>query len=160
MKITFFISAILLLTFAACKDTKSDVEQKETTVKMDQTGQENSVELKSPEKIEPTEVEPKIEIKGNIYTEYYPGTNRIKFQGPQNKDGKRDGKWMFFNEEGIELSMTTYKNGKKHGPTIVKYPNGNIHYTGEYTDDKATGIWKTYSIYGEKLTEKNFDELK
>ena len=159
MKKIFFISAILLLTLSACKDTKPDVQQEKSTVKLDQTGQENSAELASPEKIESTEAEPKIEIKGNIYTEYYPGTNRIKFQGPQDKDGKRDGKWMFFNEKGIELSMTTYKNGKKHGPTMVKYPNGNIHYTGEYTNDKTTGIWTTYSEFGEKLTVKNFDEL-
>ncbi len=67
---------------------------------------------------------------------------------------------MFFDENGTELSMTTYKNGKQHGPTMVKYPNGNIHYTGEYTNDKTTGIWTTYSEIGEELTVKNFDELK
>lgn len=160
MRKTLIIFTISLLALSACKEKNKDVQKNEPTVKMDQTGQENSVEIEMPEKIEPTEIEPNIEIKDNIYTEYYPGTNHIKFQGPQDKGGKRNGKWMFFDENGTELSMTTYKNGKKHGPTMVKYPNGNIHYTGEYTNDKTTGIWTTYSEIGEELTVKNFDELK
>lgn len=97
-----------------------------------------------------------VEVKNNIFTEYYPGKKAIKFQGPQDPEGNRHGAWLFFSEEGLELSMTVYQHGKKHGHTIVKYPNGMIRYTGEYYDDKQVGVWKTYSITGELTSERDF----
>jgi len=158
MKNTFILIVISALLFSCKTEKKETTTSSESTeVKLDQ---QNQTILEKKQAENTLEEEPEIEIKGNIYTEYYPGTKRIKFQGPQNAEGKRDGKWVFFDEKGVELSMTNYKDGKKHGPTMVKYPNGNIHYTGEYTNDKTTGVWTTYSEIGEKLTVKNFDDLK
>ena len=95
-------------------------------------------------------------IEGNLFTEYYPGKKDIKFQGTQDEEGKRHGKWLFFSEDGEELSMTMYSHGKKHGHSIVKYPNGTIRYTGEYADDQPVGIWKTYSTSGEMTNQKDY----
>ena len=96
------------------------------------------------------------EIKNGRFTEWYPGKKQIKFQGMLTKKGDRNGKWNFYSESGNELSMTVYENGKREGFTIVKYPNGAIHYTGEYKNDKTVGIWKTYDEKGKLVTEKDF----
>lgn len=96
------------------------------------------------------------EIKNGRFTEWYPGKKQIKFQGMLTKKGNRNGKWTFYSETGNELSMTVYENGKREGFTIVKYPNGSIHYTGEYKNDKTVGVWKTYDEKGKLVTEKDF----
>lgn len=111
-------------------------------------------------KVEETTKKPKTEklteIKNGRFTEWYPGKKQIKFQGMLTKKGDRKGKWTFYSETGNELSFTIYENGKREGFTVVKYPNGAIHYTGEYKNDKTVGVWKTYDEKGKLVTEKDF----
>jgi antitoxin component YwqK of YwqJK toxin-antitoxin module len=97
-----------------------------------------------------------VEFKDGIYTEYYPGKKRIKFQGERDADEKRHGKWTYYSETGEVLSTTHYEHGIKHGISFAKYPNGTLHYIGEYVNDKEVGIWKMYDEKGELLTEKDF----
>jgi antitoxin component YwqK of YwqJK toxin-antitoxin module len=127
MKTILFLT-LILLTFACTEDEKTQNQKPESL----------------------------IEIKDGIFTEYYPGKKAIKFQGAQDKDNERHGKWAFFAENGTELSITHYLNGKKDGHTIVKYPNGAIYYYGEYRNDQKVGIWKTYDTKGKLVEEKNF----
>jgi antitoxin component YwqK of YwqJK toxin-antitoxin module len=101
-----------------------------------------------------------IEIKNGVFTEYYAGKKAIKFQGRQDKDGFRDGTWLFYSEAGVELSMTNYEHGVKQGHSIVKYPTGAIHYMGEYKDDKPVGIWKTYDSAGKVASVKDYDQVQ
>jgi len=100
-----------------------------------------------------TKTENLVEIKNGIYTEWYPGKKSIKFKGPQDSNKKRHGIWRFFAENGTELSSTIYIHGIKNGHTVVKYPNGAIHYTGEYLNDQPVGIWRIYDINGKLTTE-------
>lgn len=144
---------IFMLLLSSCGETPehSDVENDKKN-ELDTT---NSIQIKEDiikEKLK------NVEIKGNIFNEYYPGTKKIKFQGPQDDHGERHGKWSYFSEDGKELSMTVYDHGKKHGHSIVKYPNGAIHYVGEYSDDKPVGVWKTYSVTGELTKEKDYGQ--
>lgn len=97
-----------------------------------------------------------IDINGNLYTEYYPGRKKVRFQGTQDEEGQRHGKWNFYNEKGSEISMTMYDHGLKHGHSIVKYDNGGIFYMGEYHKDKQVGIWKTYKPDGTLDSEKDY----
>jgi antitoxin component YwqK of YwqJK toxin-antitoxin module len=101
-----------------------------------------------------------VEIKDNIYTEFYPGKKAIKFRGEQDEKGLRNGVWLFYSEKGEELSMTNYEHGIKEGHSMVKYPNGAIHYTGEYKNDKPIGIWKTYDATGKLSSTKDYDKIK
>jgi antitoxin component YwqK of YwqJK toxin-antitoxin module len=103
-----------------------------------------------------TKTEKLTEIKNGRFTEWYPGKKQIKFQGMLTKKGDRNGKWSFYSETGNELSFTIYENGKREGFTVVKYPSGGIHYTGEYKNDESVGIWKTYDEKGKLVTEKDF----
>lgn len=113
-------------------------------------------EEKSTEKQE--KIESLVEIKNGIYTEYYPGRKQIKFQGEQDHLGNRHGKWTFYNESGLEMSSTHYEHGKKHGASFAKYPNGSMHYIGEYENDKEIGIWKMYDEKGTLVTEKDYSK--
>jgi antitoxin component YwqK of YwqJK toxin-antitoxin module len=38
----------------------------------------------------------------------------------------------------------------------VKYPNGAIHYRGEYKNDQMVGLWTTFNEKGEVETEKDY----
>ena len=90
-----------------------------------------------------------VEVKDGIYTEYYPGRKAVKFRGPQNEQEQRDGRWFFYAENGTELSMTEFSDGKRNGASFVRYPNGQMHYYGEYQNDVQVGIWVTYNAAGE-----------
>jgi antitoxin component YwqK of YwqJK toxin-antitoxin module len=115
-------------------------------------------EAKTKKKVAPEKEENLVEMKNGMYTEWYPGKKQIKFKGPQDENKKRHGIWKFYSETGNELSYTVYEHGLKSGYTIVKYPNGVIHYTGEYRNDKAVGVWKIYDPNGKLKSEVNKGE--
>lgn len=108
---------------------------------------------------EPVVEEVLTETKNGTFTEYYPGKKKVKFQGPQDPEGRRHGIWYFYDDSGRQISMTDYKHGKKHGVSLKKFPNGQVHYTGEYADDIQVGIWKTYQPDGTLVDSTNYTEL-
>jgi antitoxin component YwqK of YwqJK toxin-antitoxin module len=118
------------------------------------TACENSEE--TDDQTAPEKKEVLVEVKDGIYTEWYPGKKNIKFKGGMTKDKKRTGRWVFYSENGTEMSSTMYENGIREGFTIVKYPNGGIHYRGEYKKDVTVGIWTTYDEKGNVTDEKDF----
>lgn len=97
-----------------------------------------------------------IEVKDGVYTEYYPGRKAVKFRGPQNDEGKRNGRWFFYDEKGNEMSMTEYTDGFMNGFIFVRYPNGTMRYTGEYTMGKESGLWRFYDEKGKVQIEKDY----
>ncbi|MEY3200171.1 MAG: hypothetical protein RJA13_2129 [Bacteroidota bacterium] len=97
-----------------------------------------------------------VEIKNGMYTEWYPGKKQIKYTGGQDETQRRNGVWTFYGEDGKELSVTMYDHGLREGFTVVKYPNGALHYRGEYSKDKTVGIWTTYNEKGEFQSEQDF----
>ena len=99
------------------------------------------------------------EVKDGVFTQYYPGRKKIKFRGPQDPEGRRHGIWYFYDEAGHQISMTDFKHGLKNGVSLKKFPNGMIHYTGEYEDDKQVGIWKTYDETGKLVDSTKYTEL-
>jgi len=131
MKITFAL--MMLLFIAAC-----------------------SPEVKKDKILKKEKEEVLVEVKDGIYTEWYPGKEQIKYRGGQDENEKRHGIWTFFSEEGQELSVTTYEHGLREGFTVVKYPNGVLHYRGEYHNDQTVGIWTTYDEKGEFQSETDF----
>ena len=120
-------------------------------------GCKNTTEKKIDKKIK---IENLVEVKDGFFTELYPGKKQIKFQGGQDELGNRDGKWTFYAENGTELSFTLYDHGKKEGFSLVKYPNGRIHYRGEYQNDEMIGLWSTYDEKGNLITEKEYGVRK
>ena len=92
-----------------------------------------------------------------VYHEWYPGRNQVKIEGPMDKKYRRQGKWVFFNAFGEEISMTTYTHGLRQGFSIVKHPNGAIYYRGEYDQDRKVGLWTFYDEKGKRVKEINYD---
>lgn len=111
-------------------------------------------------KKQPKEEENLVEIVNGEFREYYPGKKHIKFKGRQDKEKRRHGRWVFLGENGDELSVTHYINGKKHGHSIVKYPNGTLRYVGEYNMDEKVGVWQTFKPDGSLDSEINYEEVK
>lgn len=130
------ILIFLLLLISSCS------EEEKSAVKKEQSSTTDPKEL--------------VQIEGDKYTEYYPDGKNIKFEGHQDENKQRHGKWVYYSEDGRELSMTMYDHGKKHGHSIVKYPNGTINYYGEYRDDKMVGEWKTFDQNGNLIETKDF----
>jgi antitoxin component YwqK of YwqJK toxin-antitoxin module len=107
-------------------------------------------ETKKEEPVAPVKKENLVDLKDGHYTEWYPGRKQIKYQGNLNKAGNREGKWDFFSESGNLQSFTMYLDGKKEGHSVVKYPNGKIHYYGSYQNDQMVGEWVSYDQQGKK----------
>jgi antitoxin component YwqK of YwqJK toxin-antitoxin module len=91
-----------------------------------------------------------VEIKDGHYKEWYPGKKQLKYEGDLTQKGDREGKWNYYSDNGNLLSFTFYVAGKKNGHSVVKYPNGKIHYYGQYKDDQMVGEWVTYDEKGNK----------
>lgn len=101
-----------------------------------------------------------VEYKDGIYTEYYPGKKAIKFRGPKDSAQRRHGRWYFYSENGTEMSITEYKHGLKSGISMVRYPNGVMHYIGNYENDQPSGRWTTYDEQGKVANEYNYDTIQ
>jgi len=161
----FLLFITICLSLASCKEnvTADDKEVENTTEEKQSESNNQTSDTTTVETVESnTQTDLKtpkgdIDVIDGMYYEYYPGIGKkVKFKGKQDENGKRDGKWLYFSEDGTELSVTNYTHGKRNGMSIVKYPNGNLHYTGEYKDDKTVGVWRTYSLEGVKLSEKDY----
>lgn len=110
------------------------------------------------QKEEPTkEVKrPLVEEVDGFYTEWYPGHKQIKIKGRKDAKGRKNGVWKMFTEEGYDLSIQTYKNGKREGAVVVYRPNGALNYSGDYANDERIGTWKFYNEQGELIKTEEF----
>jgi antitoxin component YwqK of YwqJK toxin-antitoxin module len=114
-------------------------------------------EEKQEEKPLKEEKRPLVTEEDGVYTEWYPGHKQIKVKGRKNAEGKKEGVWKMFTEDGYDLSIQTYKDGKRDGAVIVYHPNGALHYSGDYENDERVGTWKFYNEMGELVNTENFD---
>ena len=72
------------------------------------------------------------------------------------KDGKRDGLWKSFYENGTPWSETTFVSGVKTGKTITWYEDGKKRYEGEYTNDRESGLWNYRDEKGKEVSTKDY----
>jgi antitoxin component YwqK of YwqJK toxin-antitoxin module len=87
---------------------------------------------------------------------YYP--NHQKYMEGEYKNGKREGKWISWNQNGNKWSEGTFKNGLDDGLRIVYHENGKKFIEGYYTAGVKTGIWKFYDDKGNFEKEENFNK--
>jgi len=88
---------------------------------------------------------------GGVYHEYYKNGN-VKVKGVF-KNGKRDGDWSFFYENGKLWSLGEYNEGIRNGGSSVYYANGVLRMEGHYLNDKQIGLWKFYNEQGKLIKE-------
>jgi len=60
------------------------------------------------------------------------------------KDGLKDGKSSFYYDDGKLLYTENYKNGKREGQIKRLYQNGNTWIIERYKKDQKNGLWEEY----------------
>ena len=65
------------------------------------------------------------------------------------KDGKKDGEWLYYIENGQLYLKNTYKDGKKDGERLKYYDNGQLMEKGYYKNGKQEGEWLEYHENGQ-----------
>ncbi len=76
------------------------------------------------------------------------------------KDGKKDGKFTAWHENGQIEAEGNYKDGKEHGKFTWWYENGQIEVEGNYKDGKEHGKFTWWYENGQKRTEGNYKDGK
>lgn len=142
---TFFLS-LICISFFACEN-KSQTAVK-TDVKVDTTAQ--SRVISSTVIVKDSSV-----ADGEEIIRYKNGV--VKMRGMK-KNGKREGEWRSFYENGSPWSITNFKEGKKEGPTTTWYENEQMRYQGFYTNDVESGKWKFWNERGVVVQEADYDK--
>ena len=76
------------------------------------------------------------------------------------KDGKKDGEWFYYLENGQLHLKNTYKEGKKDGERLKYYDNGKLYRKGNYKDGKRNGLKTDWHKNGRKESEGNWKNDK
>jgi len=88
---------------------------------------------------------------------------QVKSKG-EIKDGKNDGKWIWWYENGQKGLEKNYKHGKLDGKVIWWYDHigldGQIRSEEHYKDDKKDGKWTAWSESGQIWSEKHYKDDK
>jgi len=86
------------------------------------------------------EVEPTLEIQGNLVkATYYHENGKIKQEGFY-KEGKVHGKWISYAENGKKTSLGEYKNGEKTGKWF--FWNGSTLSEVDYSNSRIASVSK------------------
>ena len=76
------------------------------------------------------------------------------------KNGKKDGKWTNWYENGQKKSEENYKDGKGDGKQYEWFKNGQIRHEDNYKDGKRDGKWTWWYENGQKYFEINWKDGK
>jgi hypothetical protein len=95
---------------------------------------------------------------------YYKKSSDIPFSGEIKsrthsgwiKDGKRDGPWVFYYDNGQLASEGDYKNGKEEGPWVIYFENGLLSGEGDYKSGFREGPWVEYWENGQLRGKGNY----
>jgi antitoxin component YwqK of YwqJK toxin-antitoxin module len=94
-----------------------------------------------------------------LYTEWY--ENGQKDEERTYKDGKEDGKWTSWYDNGRKWFEETYKDGKLDGKWTYWFESGQKKSEETYKDGKLDGKWTYWYENGQKRSENTYkgDEL-
>lgn len=85
---------------------------------------------------------------------YYPN-KQLQMEGGY-KNNLRNGRWIYWHENGKIWSEGTFKDGKSDGKRTTYFDNGKIRYIGFYKDDVRVGKWSFYDENGRLLKEVDY----
>ena len=72
------------------------------------------------------------------------------------KDGKREGPLLKFFPEGDTMTVGTYVNDSLDGKFMLYYPDGKVQLEGAYSHGIETGEWKYFDEDGNRMDEEEF----
>jgi len=76
------------------------------------------------------------------------------------KDAKKDGLWKMYNKNGQLRYEGNWKDAKKEGLSKTYYENGQLESEGNWKDGNQEELWKTYHENGQLKSEGNLKEGK
>jgi antitoxin component YwqK of YwqJK toxin-antitoxin module len=92
------------------------------------------------------------------YTEHYVKGNAMKTKG-QYVDGKKEGAWVYEDEDGKREREENYVAGKLNG-LVIKYSDGIIRESVEHRNDSPNGEFKQYNPEGVLIRKGTFQDGK
>ncbi|SVE57313.1 uncharacterized protein METZ01_LOCUS510167, partial [marine metagenome] len=72
------------------------------------------------------------------------------------RNGKKDGLWVEYYEDGQLSYKGTYKDGKQDGPWVYYSDKGQLQSKGTYRDGEGTGPWVYYHDNGQLWEKGNY----
>ena len=76
------------------------------------------------------------------------------------KNGKRDGPWVLYYDNGGFLEKGTYKNGGYDGPWVKYHDNGQLNWKGDFKNGEKEGPWVIYYENGQLRSKGDFKNGK
>lgn len=89
-----------------------------------------------------------------LYKSYYK-SGRLLQIGIYNDNGKGNGEWIYYYENGNISQKFNLQNGVYEGQYESYYENGKQKSKGIYNNDRKSGIWLEYDI-NEKVTKMKY----
>lgn len=89
---------------------------------------------------------------------FYYQNGQKKMEGSYNKEGKKNGKWIYWREDGKIWSEGYFKDGKDDGLRTTWHENGQKHYVGKYNNGTRVGTWKFYDESGKLVKEIDYNK--
>ena len=77
----------------------------------------------------------------------YHDNGKLKEKGIY-RNGKEEGPWVRYHKNGQLSDKGTYKYGEKDGPWVRYYDNGQLHFKGTWKDRNPDGPWVSYNKDG------------
>lgn len=71
-------------------------------------------------------------------------------------EGKKDQKWIRYNENGTTSAIAFYNIGKKTGTWLVYDENGKKRFEMNYNNGDKTGMWTNWDENGVVVNTKNY----
>lgn len=85
-------------------------------------------------------------VKDGIFILY--GAGGAKMLQGNYHDGRQEGEWTMWYENGRRASLDHYRNGVQNGLHTSWYANGTTSIEGEYHDGKREGVWTSWDPTG------------
>ena len=76
------------------------------------------------------------------------------------KNGKMNGEWLRYYENGQLNEKVNFKDGKRDGLSETYFENGQLKDKGNYKDGKEEGLWEAYFENGQLFGKANFKDGK
>ncbi|MFM1744316.1 MAG: hypothetical protein RLZZ630_253, partial [Bacteroidota bacterium] len=80
--------------------------------------------------------------------------------GTVDPQGRQQGSWKYFYEDGKLRMEGTYVNGERSGVWSFYYPNSRLQQQGAYVANKPEGNWSWFYPDGKILREENYKKGK
>ena len=92
---------------------------------------------------------------GDVFKNYLGG--KTEYEGSY-KNGKQDGKWTYWWENGQKGAEETYKDGKEEGLWTEWHENGQKWIEATYKDGERVGKWTLWYKNGQKHEEETYKD--